>query len=250
MIFQALNKIETNRYSVPYKVKFSNSLFLHEFINKAFTFAWDMAFTPEGHHRRNRSGGSHLRNDNETFADTFQGKLGEFGVYASLMKDGILIPTPDLSISGVGIYDDCDFQYQEYKIAVKSAAHFANLLLLETKDWDENANYLHATSKTHPFYDFFIFIRIKPSLKGLMATKGWLGDEVRARSELIDIIRSNEWFYDIPGYITLDDFKDMIRLKHILNKDAFLNWTKMDAENYYIQTGNMRPFVTILDLFK
>lgn len=57
-----------------------------------------------------------------------------------------------------------------------------------------------------------------------------------------DLIHEQSWMYDIAGYITNDVLRDIIREKCILPQNALLNgYTKMDAENYYIQSGYMNP---------
>ena len=49
-----------------------------------------------------------------------------------------------------------------------------------------------------------------------------------------------EWCYDVVGFVTLQELQYVIQNKFILPKGAMLNGkTKMDAENYYIQAGDM-----------
>ena len=59
--------------------------------------------------------------------------------------------------------------------------------------------------------------------------------------QLYSIVCNNIWEYDIPGFVTLEDLKYVIRNGFILPQSSMLNGrTKMDAENYYIQSGDMR----------
>jgi len=57
---------------------------------------------------------------------------------------------------------------------------------------------------------------------------------------------SIDWYYDIPGYCTLLTLKYIINEGYILPQNALLNGkTKMDAENYYIQSGSLREFILL-----
>ena len=60
-------------------------------------------------------------------------------------------------------------------------------------------------------------------------------------------IKNIEWSYDIPGFITTKDLMDIINLKFIIFKNKFLNSlkVKIDANNYYIQSGDMREISEI-----
>lgn len=67
------------------------------------------------------------------------------------------------------------------------------------------------------------------------------------RNKLFKIINSKPWLYDIPGYITQQDLRDIITQQHILPQGALLNKnTEMDAENYYIQSGDMKNFAQLI----
>mgnify|MGYP000864905573 CR=1 FL=1 len=55
------------------------------------------------------------------------------------------------------------------------------------------------------------------------------------------LILNEKWQYDIPGFITLEDLKNIIQDKLIIEKGSKLNKnTKMDASNYYVQSGDLR----------
>ena len=61
-------------------------------------------------------------------------------------------------------------------------------------------------------------------------------------NDLMNLMKSVEWEYDIPGFITRDDFRYLIKEKFIIPMGAMLNGSvKMDAENYYVQVKDMRP---------
>ncbi len=59
-------------------------------------------------------------------------------------------------------------------------------------------------------------------------------------------IYSLKWEYDIPGFIYHSELVKLIQEKRIIPQNAILNGTtRMDAENYYFQTGNMHPIVEL-----
>ena len=116
-------------------------------IEKVIKFAYDMTFGASGAHRAHRSGGTHVRNNAEIFADAFQGKLAEFAVYNQLYKNHS-INVPDLDVWNLGQWDDTDFIIDGKKAAVKSAKSFSQLLLLETKDWTAQARIFPILAKT------------------------------------------------------------------------------------------------------
>lgn len=210
-------------------------------IEKAFNFAYDMSFGEEGEHRSHRSGGSIRRKTGEIFINTFQGKLAEFAVYNEFCgEDGVSIPKPDLETYDLGRWDSYDFEVNGKKISVKSTKHYGNLLLLETKDWNLSGQYKPNLASGDSSYDFFILVRISPDSDGLMKRNRFLYKDHLDRDELGEKILAEKWEYDIPGYITHDQLVYAISNKFIIPKGAVLNKrTTMDAENYYVQAGDM-----------
>ena len=108
-------------------------------IEKVFSFSYKMTFGKEGIHRNQRSGGQHHRKNGEIFANTLQGKLAEVLLYDFFKDKNIQISEPDFSISGFGVWDSYDFKIKDKLISVKSTKYYGNLLLLECKDWNEDA---------------------------------------------------------------------------------------------------------------
>jgi hypothetical protein len=65
-------------------------------------------------------------------------------------------------------------------------------------------------------------------------------------NELKDIIIGQSWKYDVPGYITRQDLQQIISKHLVIPRGAMLNGkTRLDAENYYIQAGDLRPIDTL-----
>ena len=91
----------------------------------------------ESKHRECRSGGNKKRKNGEIFANTFQGKLAEFALYQIFEQNNINVEYPDLEVYDRGVWDIYDLKVNDNLIAVKSTKAYGNLLLLETKDWNE-----------------------------------------------------------------------------------------------------------------
>lgn len=142
-----------------------------ELVLEVFKFAYGMSFGNEGHHRKNRSGGKNKRKNGEIFADTFQGKLAEFAFWKELNENSIILSKPDINRTPLGTWDTVDFEYNGYKIAVKSTKSYGHLLLLETADWDNEGLYIPNENSGNGEYDFFILIRINPFTQQLLKTK-------------------------------------------------------------------------------
>lgn len=230
-------------YYITRKVPFRDLSIHDTFKNEVFEFAYGMTFGKAGEHRDHRSGGQHRRKNGELFADTFQGKMAEFFLYHYLVGNGVKSTEPDLDLWDLGKWDSTDLVIKGFKINVKSTKSFGNLLLLETKDWDSNADYIPNSGTGNEHYDFFILTRINPFCSDLMKEQRLLYSDSAEISVLRKLIMSQKWQFDVPGYVTKNDLKQIISERHILPQNSLLmsRFTKMDAENYYIQSGCMRP---------
>lgn len=212
--------------------------FKNSTIEKVFEFAYNMSFSGEGEHRDHRSGGTHNRRNGEIFANTFQGKLAECALYNLLTKNKINTTKPDFGIYKLGVWDAEDINVNGKSISIKSTKAFGNLLLLEEKDWDENAVYL----PNQKAYDYTFLIRMNPFCEELLRKNRILYSDYVDKNTLRSILLNEIWKYDIPGFISKNDLIDVIRFKHIIYRGNKLNGnTTMDATNYYIQAGDMRP---------
>lgn len=218
---------------------------------KAFDFAYEMCFGT-GHHRNHRSGGQINRKSGELFCNTFQGKLSEIVLYTSFLNKGVNITEPDFTVSGKGIWDDVDLIINNKKINVKSAAFFSNLLLLETKDWNEKGEYLpNINISSSSNYDYFILVRIKPDIKNILTSNRLFYSNDIEKETLLNLIIDKQWFYDIAGSCSSDTIRYIIKNNYILPQNSLLNGkTKMDAENYYIQSGDLKNIDLLLDNIK
>ena len=51
---------------------------------------------------------------------------------------------------------------------------------------------------------------------------------------------NNTFPFDIPGYINNSDLKTIIKEQHLILKNNILGSKKVDADNYYVQAGDLR----------
>ena len=67
-------------------------------------------------------------------------------------------------------------------------------------------------------------------------------------SDLHSLIADLDWQINIVGYISRNELSsDVIRTEHILPQNSLLNGhTKMDAENYYVQAGDLHPMSELI----
>jgi hypothetical protein len=220
-------------------------------IGEVYDFAFGMTFGKVGEHRKYRSGGQHRRKNGEVFINTFQGKLCEFGIKNFFGKYGIECSDPDLSQWELGIWDTLDVTANNKKVNVKSTKFFGDLLLLETKDWNTEGEYVPNIATGNSHYDFFVLTRIKPSGEAIMKKHRIMYcNELPNEVDLEEIIIKNgPWKFDIAGFITHEDLVDLINSRYILPQNSRLNGKMpMDAENYYVQSGDMREPTKLIDL--
>lgn len=91
-------------------------------------------------------------------------------------------------------------------------------------------------------YDYFIFVRIKPSIVDLLKQNRFLYSNFVAKDDLYKIVFSEKWSYEVSGYLTRENLIDVIHSNHIIHQGEYLNTidTKMDADNYYLLLYNLR----------
>lgn len=235
-----------NSYHITHPKPFNPVIILEEIVNKVFDFAYNMSFGRVGEHRDHRTGGQHRRRNGEIFANTFQGKLAEFYFHSSAVELEIECNEPDVAEWALGRWDPFDFVSNEKHIAVKSTKNFGNLLLLETGDWNSQGQYLPNLATGIAEYDFLVLVRISPDANTLIRTHLQAHVNNINRSNLFSVISAVEWKADIAGFITKSEL-----INHVINatpplilpQNSMLNGRmRMDAENYYVQAGDMHNF--------
>lgn len=241
-------KLLGNSYNINCKKQFSYEAYFHPLqIRHCFFFAYNMTFGEQGEHRPHRSGGSKERTPMEIFKDTFHGKLAEFAFFNAYTKKypNRHVSAPDLSVMPRNEWDFTDIRItyddKEFNIAIKSTKHFANLLLLETKDWDENGMYI----PNNIIYDGIVLVRIKSQLayeNFIELKKG----KYLLNQQLLDRLFGGNIYhilYEITGFILPEDLIQIIKKPQIIKKGYYLNKkTLIDADNYYIQSGDLRQW--------
>ncbi|MCX7550882.1 hypothetical protein [Xanthomarina sp. F2636L] len=242
----------SNEYYINNKRPFIQNNINGSIIEVCFEFAYNMVFG-DGHHRDHRSGGQYSRKKGELFANTFQGKIAEFVTYNELINLGFTeLESPDTGVYGKGVWDDTDLVYKQKKINIKSAAFFSNLLLLEKKDWNTKGEYIpniHNSSSEQ--YDYFLMVRIKPDIKNVLQKEKLFYSNEIDKNILKKIIFNESWFYDFGGVCSLATIKHIINKNYFLPQNSMLNGKiKMDADNFYIQCGDLRDFNFFTSILK
>lgn len=210
-----------------------------EYRKESFRFAYRMSFSDEGYHRNYRSGGSHRRKKVEVFCNTFIGKLGEFAVYQYLTKNGnFKFPYPDLTVMGKGLWDSYDFTFYERKIGVKTTKPIGNLLLLERKDWNEYGQYIPDLKKGGGEYTDFIFVRVDIDIESNLRRKRLFYSDFIDTGVLKFEYENASYQFDLL-YVPIGLIRFAIQQGAIIEKGSYLNKTLIDADNYYIQSGDM-----------
>ncbi len=218
-------------------------------VEKCLNFSYDMSFGATGEHRNRRSGGQHNRKNGEIFCNTFHGKIAEIALFNYLNNNNLKVDYPDFSIMKLGEWDSIDLKCNDKNIAVKSTKEYGNLLLLETADWDAKANYIPNYDNESYNVDFFVLNRIMPDSTALLKQKRLYYSNVADIEELKEIILDKNWQIDLVGFSTKEEIKKIIKNEFILPKNAILNErTKMDAENYYIQAGDMHIIEDLISI--
>ena len=247
MPFEKLKQGENNSFFITKRKSFEALYDLSGSAETVFEFAYGMTFGKKGGHRDYRTGGELKRKNGELFINTFQGKLAEFGIWKFFSEKNTALPEPDVNMWAKGKWDDTDLIVSGKKINVKSAAHFSNLLLLETKDWDADGHYIPNKEKGTDAYDYFILSRLKPDGKALMKNAKLFSADEADKDVLKKLILTQQWKFDIAGFISSEELKNLIAEKFVLPQHALLEGRiKMDAENYYCQSGGMHNINELL----
>lgn len=241
-----MHKLESDcpgSFIVSYKRDFiRNGILTQKDVSKCFNFAYGMTFGRQGAHRDHRSGGQAHRMMGEIFINTFQGKLAEFALYNYVvLVEEIRIDPPDMEMMDLSEWDSFDVDIGGCLINVKSTKRRGNLLLLETRDWSSDGKYIPNSESGCESYDYFVLARVDPDGESILRKKGLLYVNKVDIVALSEAVLSERWRVNLAGYITGDELVDeVIGAGQILPRNSILNrYTRMDAENYYVQAGDM-----------
>ncbi|NWK75014.1 hypothetical protein D9K79_08745 [Acinetobacter cumulans] len=229
-------------------------------LEQVLEFSWKMTFGKQGQHRAYRTGGSEIRTDLMVFRDVYRGKLGEVAFYYYCQQRPRVqqLSHIDFSCSGKGIWDCADFIVNdEHHISIKTTKDFGNLLYLEAKDWEidllqHKAIYKpnqHDQSKNRGIYDYFFLCRVKSNIDAIIhqisqePQPATLDD---LKLKLFRILKLQKPKLDIAGYISNSDLYQVLQQEtFLLQAGTFVGKSAkpQDAENYYVQSGCMRPLM-------
>jgi hypothetical protein len=174
------------------------------------------------------------------------GKLGEFAIYHFLDRMGYSPGYPDLKIRGKDEERKHDGGYDlkilnKYWINVKTSTSGSNTLLLKKHHFDSLGNCVYRDKPEDPPCLYFFLCRIKPDINKI-ELNNWsdIDNVVKELSQL-------RFSCDIPGFLTIKDFRKIIREDMTIKKGQMLavEKFKLDADNYYCQAGNLRDIEEI-----
>lgn len=206
-------------------------------------FAYAMTFGGQGQHRATRTGGNHTRMNGEIFLNAFNGKLGEFAIKRYLEKLGFQVPPVDIDVYGLGEWDAADFHLNNRSLSVKTIKHFSHLLLLECGDWNNEGCYIPNIEINGGIYDYHILVRLKGNIdleKKLKSQRKFFSH--LTQQEVVDLIENYEVKFDLPGVATREMLIEAIEEDQVVYQNEYISkFTEIQADNYYIQSGDLIP---------
>lgn len=244
-----------------------------EIVEIAYDFAYRMTYGEEGEHNRVRVGGEKIREIDEVFCNTFQGKLGELALAYEIKNKKYIVSSVDTKVFKRGIWDKFDLKVRKginnvgTIISVKSIKYYSELLLLEKDAYTNDGVYKFSEIDS----DLYCLVKISPVCQSIIENYfEELGkkqqeakvdkddsEELEKKQQEVVIVDKDDlkkrilkqnWSYQIVGFITKEMFKKCIEDRNIIKKNDFLNGSvKMDATNYYYLGKNMIPFSKIGD---
>lgn len=202
------------------------------------------------------------RGPKKIMLDALEGKLGEGAFYNFCVMNediNIKINKPNLTRESRGFWEDKDFTIEDTNnnISIKTTKWNHKLLLLKKNDYDEKGRYKFTYEKGErkeadepTFHHYIILCRIGgyPSsfneLKNMFTDKFTMDKPKTTKfknQEEIENVRSEQLKIEVTGYITNDDFVNIIDNNHWLPKDVYLNTkTKLQVNNYSVCASDLR----------
>ena len=239
-----------------------------EKVVKAIDFAFQMA--TEKFHREYRTGGEHNRSPMEVFLHTASGKLGEYA-FANFMInrcDGWSVSDPDVGVYERGKWDSGDVVIVDeisglkIKTSIKTIKHFSNLLLLEFGDYgvSDDGSFFYSPGwrkavengrrTVDPYFpDLVALVKLNKSPYTILE-KGGLSKKKTPSDEDCDLLKKYKYEYGVVGGATQADLLYMEANGFFVKKHSVLSGktdTDFDADNFYIQDGNLRRIELLLE---
>lgn len=210
-------------------------------------YAYSMA--KENKQRENRSGGSHKRNELEIFWDAFRGKIAESYAKRYFEMQRFTVSDIDFKVYERGEWDNYDLLVNGHVVAIKSSKHFSQLLLLETKDWNDKGEY--TGNKGHDEYtpEWFLFVRTRITEKN----GSFKCDKLGTLEEMSNLVSDIDITAELTGSLSFNDFvNQVIKYKYIIKRGARFKATRssegtiMDAENYYVKLSELESVESMM----
>lgn len=228
-----------------------NELSSNQAIELSKNFAYAMTFGGQGHHRAVRGGGNHIRMNGEIFLNTFNGKLGEFAVYEYITRLGYEVTDVDLNIAGEGIWDNGDFIVEGVNISVKTIKDYSQLLLLESTDWNQDGQYIPDLNNPEANQvDLHILVKLKGNIdleKDLKRKRKFYSE--LTLEEINELLKTYQVNANVVGFATTEMLQEAIRDEQLVYQNEFLGKsTLIQANNYYIQAGDLLPMAQLAEL--
>lgn len=170
-------------------------------------------------------------NKGELFHSLFIGKLGEQILADIFIRNEFKCYPPEYySQNEVGDNGDLiiDYMNRQYRISVKTTMHTNRLLTECVKHFDNNG--IYKQGKLDIIFDRHYIVRVNQYVSRL--------DFSLNRDQLFNLIEQMDWKYDIPGFMTHDDFINVIKSNHIINKGVM----NFKSDSYYIHQLDLRKF--------
>ncbi len=231
-----LTRDKSGRYLIKNKKRFNGSPVRFAHKEKSSEFALKMVLNSS--HRVFRSGGASKRDEQEVLINTFQGKLAEYVVQDILTSFNLECSEPDNVDYGNNVWDDRDLLVGGSAISIKSMSYFSNLLLLETKDYDEFGNYRHHHGSD---YEYIIIVRFRPDIKMT------LGNNNNGIKDIAKTLVALDLEFDIPAVCSRKTVAYIIQHGYVLPQGSTIGKsTRLDANNFYIQLGSLPPLQKLI----
>ncbi|MFW6016766.1 MAG: hypothetical protein ACOCRK_10040 [bacterium] len=201
-----------------------------EALKRCIDFAERMTFGDGNHNKFSFGSDNYPREQKEIYRDALQGKIAELAFYNYLYIHKIRTKEePNFESWDLGIWEDCDFElaHNNKKISIKSTKNFGQLLLIERERYNEEGLYIEPAEGNTPIkYDYIFLCRVSNIYNDSQI------EDYRQNKNLGNIE------CEITGFITFNQFKDVIRRKQYLPKGIILGMP-LKVANYYILASDL-----------
>jgi len=240
-------KIENDNYTVTKKKSFiQNKDFKETTIEKVFESAYQSCFI-----NKYETGGQYK---GEIFIQEFQKKLAELGFYNAIYQADTKLYEKFTQYTEdffkIDLNSPIIFNYNDLNIYMETSAYDIDLLMLSESVWDKDTTYIPNREKGINHFDYIFLTRIRENGETLLKNNNLLFNNEVNKQQLHDLILSQRWTYDIPGFITNHDLQSLINNQQFIPKDTQLNTTeKIKSNSFYVESANLKEFNQFVDIW-